>query len=464
VNAPPQARVERAPRRSWARLLPLLALALVAFLLLRSWREHGPRLTVRAAEGHGLAAGDALRYRGIDVGVVEAVTLEEALDGVRVRVRLARSAAELARAGSRFWIVRPTLGLEGARGLETVLGARYLAVVPGPPGGPAQREFVALAEPPLAEVEEEGGLEIVLAAAERAGLARGAPVLYRGVPIGAVLSVGLAGDGTAVEARAHVRAAYAELVRVDSRFYRRGGAALDLGLTGLALEIESLPSLLLGGIALATPTHPGPRASTGQRFDLAPEPEEEWTGWKPALALGGELLPAGAPVPLLARARLSWKGGGLFGRSQARSGWLFALAGGVVGPEDVLAAPEDARADSVRLELAGQGVALGGAPEGRAHGLARRALELPELLPWPRERTRVLEAPEDCLVWCEPGAAPVALAAAHLARAGELWSVAATLAFDERWHGAAVLARSDGALVGVLLVRDGQGRIAPLPE
>ena len=37
------------------------------------------------------------------------------------------------------------------------------------------------------------------------------------------------------------------------------------------------------------------------------------------------------------------------------------------------------------------------------------------------------------------------------------------LPLDERWHGAAVVARADGQWVGILLVEEGRGRIASLP-
>jgi hypothetical protein len=35
---------------------------------------------------------------------------------------------------------------------------------------------------------------------------------------------------------------------------------------------------------------------------------------------------------------------------------------------------------------------------------------------------------------------------------------------DESWHGAAVVARDDGYLLGLLLVEDGEARVALLPE
>ena len=39
-----------------------------------------------------------------------------------------------------------------------------------------------------------------------------------------------------------------------------------------------------------------------------------------------------------------------------------------------------------------------------------------------------------------------------------------SLPIDAQWHGAAVVARSDGALVGVLLVDSSGGSIAPLVD
>ena len=35
---------------------------------------------------------------------------------------------------------------------------------------------------------------------------------------------------------------------------------------------------------------------------------------------------------------------------------------------------------------------------------------------------------------------------------------------EDAWHGACVLARGDGMLVGLLLVEDGEARVALLPE
>jgi paraquat-inducible protein B len=92
------------------------------FLVVQAAGGRGQLITVYAEEGHGVKAGDALRYRGIDVGVVERVELSSKLDRVELYLRLDPDAHSLARAGSRFWVVRPQLTLDSFQGLETVVG------------------------------------------------------------------------------------------------------------------------------------------------------------------------------------------------------------------------------------------------------------------------------------------------------------------------------------------------------
>jgi hypothetical protein len=57
---------------------------------------------------------------------------------------------------------------------------------------------------------------------------------------------------------------------------------------------------------------------------------------------------------------------------------------------------------------------------------------------------------------------PLPVAAARLTQAPDgTWPVDASFSFAPGWHGAPAVAAADGRLVGVLLVHDGQGVIAP---
>ena len=64
----------------------------------------------------------------------------------------------------------------------------------------------------------------------------------------------------------------------------------------------------------------------------------------------------------------------------------------------------------------------------------------------------------------DPTATPLPLAASRLEVAGGGWSVDPAVSVDESWHGAAVVARADGFLLGLLLVEDGEARVALVPE
>jgi hypothetical protein len=461
----PAARVRAERRFSAAWIIPLLALVLAAWIGHRAWRARGEVVTVSLDDGYGIALGGAVRHRGITVG--EVVDLDLARDGtVRLTLRLDRDAEMLARAGTRFWIVRPQIGLGGLEGVETLIGARYVAAVPSADAGaPRQREFVGLAAPPAVESIAAGDLEVIVAAARRGALRPGTPVTYRQVRVGTVLSVGLASDGSAVEARLHVEKAYRALVRQRTRFWSTGGASATVGLRGLTIEMESLEQLLAGGVALATPAleDAGDPVHTGHRFRLEDAPEDDWLAWRPAIAIGSALLPAGASLPRPLWATTAWRQGLLLKGTRSRHGWVLPTEEGLVGPADLLAPDLSSLADeeTLSLEVAGQLVALG-TPVWSERGLACVDARI-SAAPWTSAQRRTGGAPEDCIVVGDASAAPFPLAAARLTAADGAWDVDDAIALDGTWHGACVLAREDGLLLGILLVDDDGGARVAFP-
>ena len=459
----PVAEVEPTRRISWAWSLPLLALVFAVFLGWKSWAERGVSLSVRFEQGWGIQPGAAVRYRGISVGEVARVTLDDEFEDVVVGVRLQRHAGYLARAGSRFWIVRPQASLSGIGGLDTIVGKRYLEVLPGPEAGPTRTDFVGLESAPLLERIEPGGREIVLRARKRFGILPGAPIYYRQIQVGLVLLVGLSSDATAVEMRAYIHPPYVQLVRANTRFWDVSGVSIDLALQGLRVELETLRSLVAGGIAMATPYDAGDPVGTGHVFQLHEDFQDEWLKWQPALPVGSSLLPEGLAPPQPLRASLSWRSGRILGGARERQGCVLQVADGLLGPEDLLRSPEGAKEGSVRLELAGERLGLESEPVWAEGGLALYPLRLPEIPVWPALRSRRPEEPEDCLVWADPSGAPMAVSVARLEPGEASWRVDEALSFDERWHGACVLARADGALIGILLLDGAEARVVPVP-
>ncbi len=459
----PTAELKAERRVSWFWILPIVAVILVMAIGVKAWKERGYSITVHLDRGFGLSTGDDVRYRGIVVGTINSVELADNLQGVSVKAALHARGAELARAGARFWVVRPQVGISGASGLETLIGPRFLAALPG--SGERQKEFVGLNSAPFVESIELGDLEIVLEAQQRNGLCPGAPVLYRQVPIGTVLSVGLAGDGSAVEARVHIQMAYTQLIRNNTRFWNAGGIKTEIGITGLSLGFDSLETLINGGIALATPESGGEIVRNGHRFKLATEAEDSWLEWKPLIAIGSSQLPPGSLFPKPMRAVVGWEQGRWIKSERTRRGWVLQTEDGLLGPADLLTSRDstDVDKDSVVLEVAGQSIPLKAIDESSRGQLACIDATVSKMQ-WPRALRRMPEGVEDCLAISDPNGPHLPLSANRLKAAGNGWRIDPAVSIDESWHGACVLAREDGKLVGMIVVGKDGARVVFLPQ
>lgn len=272
---------------SVAWLVPLVVLGVVVWIVLDAYRTRGVEVSIAFPDGHGLGPGDPVRCRGIEVGTVRAVRLEGS--GVRVRLELDPvNAPELARSGSRWWISRPDLDWSRVSGLDSLVGPRFIEVAPhpDPSGQPKALTFTGLDAEPIVDRIAPGDLVVTLVAETRGTLQPGASVFYREVPVGSILSTALSDDARGVVAEALIRARYAPLVRVDSRFFQTGAFDLDIGLTGLTARLDSLETLFVGGVSLVTPTTPGDRVESGHGFEVEAEYDADFADWNPAIELG----------------------------------------------------------------------------------------------------------------------------------------------------------------------------------
>ena len=415
-------------------------------------------ITIRFQHGNGLVVGDPLRHRGIRVGEVVGIELVPDLSRVEVRLRLEGLASGLARAGSYFWVERPRLNLSGVRGLETVVGGRYVAVRPGPETAAEVALFDGLESPPVSRTV---GLEVVLESAERFGVEVGAPVTYRGMQVGSVIVVRLAADSTRIEVNAQIESDYRALVCQGTRFWSTGGIGINFGLTGVELNAETLQTIAAGGIAFATPEDPGEAVSTGHRFVLTKNSEPGWLDWSPRLPSGPTHLPDGlklpAPEPMTLRwqvQQLGWR------RQQQRHGLALLLSDGRwLVTSDLLSPPSDAVPDSPRLELAGQQhpfdpAARGQLGDATTYRLAGPLAGRPQ---WPVDQVRRPTAPEDCLIVTGDGTKLVPLPAHRINATDDVWLIEPSFTVAQEWHGASIVAAADGQLVAILEVDEREG-------
>ena len=298
ANTPPTAVVRPAntairllqepPSRLWA--LAALCLLFTILLVFLASRGRGTNITVHFQQGHGIKPGDLLRHRGIEVGEVVAVKLSGDLGGVDVSLELEPAATTLAREGSQFWIERPRFSLARVSGLETVMGAKYLGVLPGPQDA-APRFVFEGDETPLTMLDSNV-VEIEIRFRRGYGLAVGGPLKHRGIVVGEVTAVDLKDDLSGVTVRVRLVETAQRLARAGSQFWVERP---DVSLTG----VRGLETLV-GGHYLAVEPGPvdAPPLAVFDGFEDVPSISEQAAGGL-EIVLGSPRrrgVEAGAPV------------------------------------------------------------------------------------------------------------------------------------------------------------------------
>ena len=262
-----QAEVHLARWSPWIWIIPVLAIFLVGWLIVRYGFMGGGDITVRFAEARGLDRYSPVRFRGAKVGTVQKITIDEELKAVEVRISMDASMRPVLRKGTRFWIVEP--GLDGG-GLGGLLSGTYVGVAPaeGEANGDEVTEFVGQEYPPVLAAPE-AGKTFVLHGEGVGSLAVGSPVLFQGIRVGRILGSEYDDKTGVTSVHVFVVQRFANNVRESSRFYRANGISVGFGGGGLQVENASLGSLLSAPIAFYTPdVLAGEPAREGTRFEL----------------------------------------------------------------------------------------------------------------------------------------------------------------------------------------------------
>ncbi len=252
TNPPPAPVIKTRPGPSLVWIIPLVTLLIGGWLIIKTASEKGPEITIAFKTAEGIEAGKTrIRYKNLDVGTVDSLRFGEGFANVILTASIDREAESFLRRDTRFWVVKPRLGLRGASGLSTLISGSYIELEPGK--GAPQHHFVGLESPPVVKAGEAGS-EITLVARRLGSLNHGSPVYYQGIVAGEILGYQLGNDQRSVFIHAFVKAPYDKLVRGNSRFWNISGVEVSMNADGFNVRTESLESLLYGGIAFETPT------------------------------------------------------------------------------------------------------------------------------------------------------------------------------------------------------------------
>src|SRR3546814_19540643 len=138
---------------------------------------------------------------------------------VIVSAELNREGSEyITQSDSRFWVVRPRLGISGVSGLGTLLSGAYISVDAAETtnGDEPVYDFVGMEKPPEV-VSGRSGSRFTLFAPNLGSLEIGSPVYYRRIEVGHVIGYDLDPHGDQVNIQVLLDAPNETFVTKDTR-------------------------------------------------------------------------------------------------------------------------------------------------------------------------------------------------------------------------------------------------------
>lgn len=252
-NEPPTADPIIKQRRSisivW--LIPIVALLIGGWLAYKAITEKGPTITIKFTTADGLEAGKTkVKYKSVDVGVVESIGIGENMSQVVLEVQLNKGAELYLTDQTKFWVVRAHISASEVSGLSTLLGGAYIGVEPSDKGKP-QRDFIGLETIPLVTRSSEGK-SFDLIAPRLGSLNPGSPIYFRQVKVGQVVDYKLEDKGNNVGVNIFIDSPYDQFVRENTRFWLASGLDMQLTANGIRVDTDSVVSLMIGGLAFGT--------------------------------------------------------------------------------------------------------------------------------------------------------------------------------------------------------------------
>ncbi|WP_075173806.1 MlaD family protein [Neptunomonas phycophila] len=255
----------RTPSAVW--FLPILAAIIAGWLVYQNYRDQGVLIEVMFDSATGLEANKTkVLYRGLPTGVVKSLKIDEDLRRVRAVIEMVPETADTLTDEAQFWLVKPQVSLSGVRGLETLLSGHYIGFQPGM-SGKTTDTFIANDQPPP-PLKDSDGLYLTLTADNARSVYQGAKVYYRDIEVGEVLSHTLSPNGQRVLIETYIEPRYTGLIKENTRFWNASGIRIKADLPKIDIQVDSLASIIAGGIHFSPPDEDAKPATNGTRFSL----------------------------------------------------------------------------------------------------------------------------------------------------------------------------------------------------
>ena len=128
-------------------VIPIVAAVIGGWMVFQNLLQEKPVIEVTFENAAGIQAGKTLvKLRDITIGKVTKVEFTKDLGTIRVTLEFEGIKTDHIKDSTRFWVVKPRIGIGGVSGLNTLLSGAYIEADPGEGGKPATK-FVGMEEP-----------------------------------------------------------------------------------------------------------------------------------------------------------------------------------------------------------------------------------------------------------------------------------------------------------------------------
>ncbi|MCJ8319509.1 MAG: MlaD family protein [Colwellia sp.] len=247
-------------------------------------KDAGLAITVHFSDARGLKEAMKVSHQEQTVGIITRLIYNNDESGVNALILLNDKGAKLAVQGSKFWLAQTEIGLVGTKNIASLIDGGFIASMQG--RGKLTTSFAAQNIPPPLE-SLPFGLNLKIVTPRLGSVRVGNPVLYRQVKVGEVIGVGLSDHADKVNIYINIAEAYTALVNQQSQFWNTSGFNVEAGLfSGVAIQSESIETLIAGGIAFATPENDNSidnNVTQGHSFKLNDSVDNDWLNWQPKI-------------------------------------------------------------------------------------------------------------------------------------------------------------------------------------
>ena len=92
-------------------IIPLVAVVLGIWMVAHTYLNEGPEIEITFKTAVGLEAGKTkVKFRSVDIGMVQTISLSSDMKNTIVVVKLERAAIPMLGKDTRFWVVRARIG------------------------------------------------------------------------------------------------------------------------------------------------------------------------------------------------------------------------------------------------------------------------------------------------------------------------------------------------------------------